>query len=496
VANNNKVNNYPEYSTSKDPKDLPYGRDTDFSQSANQNDGFTTGNSSVEDYANQTARTWNRQADPNSWVFRYGLFFDNYSNLEDPTLLGFTVEIDDSNNSPLFADVTEPYSAAAFIEKYKGMPEIAARQTILTEFQNNIKMFFRSQESAKTKDSDIPYVKSHYINSISGLGNLSKKMVKYPEDQLTFNLYEDVTMHSQYLAQLYNNLSYSFRNQKTLIPENLLRFNLNIKISEVRNFKTVAKAILDTTNPEEQQQFVVNVNSSQLIYTLYDCNFLFFDSINHGEEISMAGLGGRAPEAKDLEMRLKYKYVNRFFKSTFLEDLNVHTNARIPMNDREYDPSTNLDEKAYFGDKVELKRSELNTGTTSDANRDKVTQLSGTVYDAAPGTDKFKYDKLESIKGGFVNNVKQLANNLKTAALGEVQKVENRVLEEIRRKKGELLNNLINQVRQNLGVVQITPKNVYYGPQGNILTDFGNQLGSGVANALGGFLRNVNNTFP
>lgn len=509
--NNDKIKQYPNYQDYPEGAGKP-GDGQNYNKEAIDTDGFTTNNSSVEDYQNQTPRTWNRDIDPNTFIHRYGLFFDNYSNLEDPTLLGFTLEIDDSNASPLFADANTPYSAARFIDRYSKYPEIASRKEILVEFQKQIKMFFRSQESSKTNEADLPYVKSHYINSISGLGNLTKKIVKYPDDLLTLNLYEDVTMHSQYLAQLYNNLAYSYTNQKTIIPENLLRFNLSLKISEIRNFKTVAKEILNETSNVEQQRFIVNVNSSQLVYTLYECDFIFFDSINHGEEMTLAGLGASRPEAKDLELRLKYKSINRFFKSTFLEDLDVSTNSRIVLSDggtreNRQDPKLNLssDPNAFYGNKTEVKRNDsqfMQPGEISTEDRDKNTQLYGLTQDAnfngqsLTRTERWKQKQLDKISSGFENSAKLLAQQAKQVAMGEVQKLENKILEQIRRKKGELLNQLITVVKDNVGIVEITPKNVYYGDQTIILQDFANQLGGGLSNAVTDFLQNVNNTFP
>jgi hypothetical protein len=48
-------------------------------------------------------------------------------------------------------------------------------------------------------------------------------------------------MWSSYLTYLYNNLTYSYENGRELIPENLLKFNMYIKISEIRNFTSTEK---------------------------------------------------------------------------------------------------------------------------------------------------------------------------------------------------------------------------------------------------------------
>lgn len=494
-----KIYQYPNYSQSETPTDQPYGQGISYFDAIDsaKEEGFTTGKTSVADYSNQSTKSWSRKADPNGWIFRYGLFFDDFSNLEDPTLLGYTFEIDD-NNSPLLADASEPYSAMAFIDKYQGMPEIAARRTMLEEFQKQIKMFFRSQESTKIKESDYPYVKSHYINSVSGMDKLAKKFIEYGEDLLTINMHEDVTMHSQYLAQLYNNIAYSYLNGKTLIPENLLRFNLTIKISEIRNFKTVAKEILSASDTEKKS-FVVNVNSSQLVYTLYDCNFMFFDSQNHGNEISMAGVDASTVKAKELELSIKFKYVNRFFKSTFLEDLSNSTNSRIVINDGEIDPTSTLDSGAYFGDKTEIAPPTIQTPDTSQQTRDKNNYLAGNTFDTNKQGDKATSGYLDKIKAGIkteaankLTTIKQnglnALNTLKNSAISELNKEKNKYLAELRNKRGELVNSLIGKIKTQLGVQEVYPKNVYYGY--NPSTDFKGKLSTALGGDISKTLKN------
>ncbi len=49
-------------------------------------------------------------------------------------------------------------------------------------------------------------------------------MIKYNEDKITITMNEDVSMIAWYLSELYNNISYSYRNQRFMFPENLLRF--------------------------------------------------------------------------------------------------------------------------------------------------------------------------------------------------------------------------------------------------------------------------------
>jgi hypothetical protein len=49
---------------------------------------------------------------------------------------------------------------------------------------------------------------------------------------------EDVKMTAQYLSSLYNNLTWSYKNMKRLMPENLEYFDLLINIAEIRQTNT------------------------------------------------------------------------------------------------------------------------------------------------------------------------------------------------------------------------------------------------------------------
>lgn len=534
---NNNIKGYPKYAPSEDPKlGKPYelyGTDKSFKDSIiNRNPDIPGPNVTAEEFS-KSSRTFNDIRDPNANMFRYGLFFDKYSNVEDPTLLGFTCEIDDSENSPLFA--TGDYSARAFINKYSGMPEIAARGTLLTQFQRNIKMLFKSKESTITNSSDFPYVKSHYLEKVTGLKSLTNKFTNYKEDVLLFTMFEDVTMYAQYLAQLYNNLSYSFRNGKLLIPENLLRFNLVIKITEIRNFKTVVKRVFDATDGESAKRTLINVNSSQLRYTLYDCNFDFIESQNHGDDMTMSGIGSSVPSTSSMDFKLYFKNITKFFKSEIVDDLQGSTNGRTDMNDIGYSPRIHLDSSAFFKEldsqpdfgvdrnpANDFKKNEgptnlqEGTRTYTQEQRDKNRTLASPNMQSDPnlnenldfGEDgntlkgktikllnKEKEDLLNSInryKDSRITDFKQLQDSLVNRGIGAVQDVKDGVLERFRRQRGELLNLLINDIKDDIGLIQITPENVNtdtFDPNSinNIIKDLGSTVGGDIEDFIRGF---------
>jgi hypothetical protein len=225
---------------------------------------------------------------------------------EDPTILGFELFFI-TDNSPLFNNGST--SINNFLNQYISIDTIKTRQTIYTEFLNIFKSIFAIEDNATKKQ--------YYIEQIFGLEKLNSKITKYKEDKITIILTEDVSMLSLYLAELYNNLSYDYLNQRYAIPENCLRFDLIIKISDIRDFKlpveknsnsaeqyksdnkfangksNIITAGTSGDNTDKKQNFLksstLNRNISSNVYILRDCNFDFSNSQNNLGNIEMAG---------------------------------------------------------------------------------------------------------------------------------------------------------------------------------------------------------------
>ena len=91
-----------------------------------------------------------------------------------------------------------------------------------------------------------------------------------------------------------------------VIPENLLRFNLKLTVTEIRKYERVIK------NQDIDFEVIAD-NVSKHIYTLYECQ-MFFDKQPHEEEIEL-----NAPRPyNETAMKFNYKfYTHKFEKFEF-----------------------------------------------------------------------------------------------------------------------------------------------------------------------------------
>jgi hypothetical protein len=254
---------------------------------------------------------------------------------QDPIIFGFEIVID-GISSPLLNG-----SVADFLNNYNMISEIRSKIPVYEDFKQQFIKFFKTVGSitinneqvnlSKTKtgyaNSDSPkslfqsgrqaYM-SHYLKKVDGLNLLTesntadkeKYLVDYRKDVIKLDFSEDVSMSLGTLAHLYKLMYWSRPNGKNLVPENLLRFNCDIIVSEVRNFNRVKKAI-GTGDLE-----VIKDNLSRYVYSLKECQF-YFNSMPHPTEVDLSD----APKTHDvttLEFDFKYSTVKfeKFMEGT------------------------------------------------------------------------------------------------------------------------------------------------------------------------------------
>lgn len=225
----------------------------------------------------------------------------------DPIVYGFDIVIDNLSSPLLNGSVDD------FINNYSMISEIAARADVYQDFKKQFSKFFRTKTAMDTgmdtdgisntnvlyplqggqngtNDNNKKAYMSYYIKQISGLDALNeanssqkdKFLVDYRKDLITLHYYEDTSLSFGALINLYKLLYWSRANGKAMIPDNLLRFNCDIIISECRNYNRVQKA-LDGSGSID----VIKDNVSRYIYSLRECQF-HFDKPAHGDSVDLS----------------------------------------------------------------------------------------------------------------------------------------------------------------------------------------------------------------
>jgi len=244
---------------------------------------------------------------------------------EDPTILGVDIRFK-SQTSPLFNNALIGF-IKAFGPTYD---EIASRETIVYKLREQLTKFIPTDSLG---DATYRRAKSYYLQSVSGLDKLveaggpeGKYFIDFGKDLITLEFLEDVSQNMGYVAALHKTLAYSKINGKQIIPSNLLRFDLELKITEMRNYKRNAK------DPKNQKILSFNDRISTYYYTLYECQFIF-DKMPHSDTVS----NNKTETLENYKLSFNFKFATLSFarydgKVTILPDGNAKINYFIINN--------------------------------------------------------------------------------------------------------------------------------------------------------------------
>ena len=283
--------------------------------------------------------------------FRLASFKNTPYENNDPVTYGFQIVID-AVSSPLLNGSVEE-----FISQFSYISEIASKAIVIDDFKRQFIKIFKTKGSvniaADTRyDEDALLIKkqrngqsmvsstsglladyaaagsgpgnklyrsgkkaymSYYLQKVEGLSKLietnlpdaKKYIADYGKDNIKLTFLEDVSSTMGALAHLYKLLYWSKPNGKNLIPENLLRFNCEIIVSECRNFNRVRKAANTTGDLE-----IIKDNVSRYIYSLRECQF-YFNTMPHEDSIDM---GNIKTYDSGFEVTFDYKYSTSKFE--------------------------------------------------------------------------------------------------------------------------------------------------------------------------------------
>lgn len=409
-------------------------------------------------------------------------FLSTRSGNEDPTMLGWDIEIE-YDSSPLFNGSIEN-----FISQYPNVTELQSRLDILIKFKEQFYKFFK----VDTKNSIDPLppnkVKVYYLKKLTGLDKLvdsnvsndhKKSFVKYGDDFINITVNEDVDQNMGYLSALYKSLSWSRINGRQIIPENLLRFNLKITLTEIRKFNRVIKMQNDTNlDYPDLSNPTVNINNgkvayfadliSKYAYTLYECQ-MFFPKLPHNDSLDLSS----PVYISDYDFQFNYKFSTlKFEKFSY----NTGINANYDFIDNKFVDVTKLTPRdssaSDLSNRVDLSKKDYNyqfLGKTLDKT--------GIVdVNSNPAVINSKNAKPNPLKDSISQFGKDLLNS-------GVKEVNRRVITQAR-----LLNKTIDNIRNSIPMAgrMGAPVNVY-SDEPLLLSDIQNSIRGFVGRSLKGF---------
>jgi hypothetical protein len=412
---------------------------------------------------------------------------------EDPTYFGYDVIID-IDNSPLFNGALQN-----FITTYSSMSEIKSRMEIYIRFKE---LFFRIFRANDYTEITSLYNKGHYLKKISGLNALtestthedSRLLTDYGKDIITIGINEDVEMLLNELFYLYKTLAYSKINGKQLIPPNLLRFNCEIVVSEVRRFKRVyrllnnqntvttdsadnqpiqsttngtgiysmsigssgdisplgegtngmgvpnyaPKSLSDIENSAIEKMQEINDLVSKIRYKLYECT-LFTQNLSHEDSIDLT-----APEMSNgSELTFKYKFTSSIYEKITWGYVNRQYKPNIfSINNSSYDLQSNDASQNVLTTENDIIKTDIWELYTKTNLLDDIIE--------SPIDQLIKNNKLE-------NNP---AETLKKKLIASLNNEINRQIV----KRLKIVNKAFTNIRNGLGLGQISePTNIYDG---------------------------------
>ena len=452
----------------------------------------------------------------------------------DPVIFGFEIIID-LVNSPLLNGSVED-----FIASFPYVNEIATRRKVMADFRQQFLKLFKTKgtfkigpdkPTASIKTSNYantdspsqlysngkPAYMSYYLKKIGGLEKLieanlpdkNKSLIEYRKDLLKLTFTEDVSLDMGTLAYLYKLLYWSKPNGKNIVPENLLRFNCDIIISEVRHFNRVRKGV---TNGDLE---VVKDNLSRYIYTLNECQF-WFDQLAHDSEVDL----GSIKTYDDFVVTMDYKYVTSKFErwtpdgAGFGKYVSYNNGAiwkignqgargaigasasNFPEVPRFYTNSISNTLRQNGVDRAIV----MDSYNPSFTINESVQKTSGGSMSAAPDKKALRKNKRKERFNAFKERSskagKALGKNLKKALQKEIKAQISMRL--------RLLNNTLDKLRNGAGLGRMRePTNVYknydnpLGISSGFFFDVKNSLrdfaGDSLGGKIGGFLKGGNN---
>lgn len=538
VSNEQDPNSPGKPTTSSIPG--PNGISTDTNSRFNLNSGWTEANGPIP-----TRKVYQMFEDTSTDFFKHGLHIDGRTSIktdkntlhtsdgsnaspQDPHRLGAFVETPYENTDPVMFGFeivmhgsTSPLfngGVEDFIQKFGfgvgaggvTLKEVASRKDIISNFKQQFFKFFKSDSPITSTGTDIPadrFYLGYYLKKVSGLENLSesntseksKSFVDYKKDVIKLSFTEDVSLSIGSMAYLYKLLYWSRINGKNIIPQNLLRFDCDIIITEIRNFTRVKKSMSGANGVD-----ILKDNLSRYVYSLYECQ-MFFDKMPHESEID---IGSPAKSYDSYDMTFNYKFASMRFEKWVPKFTSDNAGSANSKPDNKYSGGGQY--STLNNDRVDPFGIKTNETTNVDTGNNSITPIASQPKPAylqsfhlsddtsSGGSDAQNPISLgkptpklptsmDNFKSSSKKAAKNLAKNLQKAVVRQVNTLINT--------RARLLNNSIDKIRNSLGVGRMSfPTNIYNPPATNgvlnprFFYDVQNGLRDFLGESLGGAL--------
>lgn len=263
---------------------------------------------------------------------------------EDPTVLGFQLKF--SEQDPLFYLRNQKEedgipSAAEYLLR-NGQED---RYNLLRRFQKKIKYLFQTRD--------------YYMQRLSGLGNIYEHRdgVSYVEREIKIDTLESIDLFVSSIADDYNKATYDYDNMKSVIPINLLYFDLVVVVNEIRQFKTFLQGLQGddlTLDYDQDQMSYLNRHLGCFVMKFSDCLFDFTESNGY-----LNALDNTAPQPISNSFKIKLGKLD--FSEYDLEPFSELTSLHYEQGTLEipYDKSTLGNLKRFTREQVQKKKSFL-----------------------------------------------------------------------------------------------------------------------------------------
>lgn len=184
-----------------------------------------------------------------------------------------TIETFDTVNSHgLFGSEKSPNSALYYLKSIGD----EARFSMLIEFKSLLSKL----------NTEYPW----YFQSIEGLSEAWSRDYSKPKikKELTIQCLESIDLRITALMDLYRKIAYDWQNRRAILPDNLRKFDLSIKVYDVRNFRKAANSTFGIPTEYEKSKHKINsqflgndyTDTTQVTFNFSHCEFLPDESGN------------------------------------------------------------------------------------------------------------------------------------------------------------------------------------------------------------------------